>query len=136
MLSLLFNTLSRFVIDFLPRSNCLLISRLQSPSAVILRAQEEEICHYFHLFPFCLLWNDEAVCHDLSCCCCCFLIFSFNRAFSLTSFTLIRSFFSFLLLSAIRVVSYTYLGLLITSHRNISIYTPGQCLFHLSSLIT
>ena len=36
MMSLLFNTLSRFVIAFLPRSKCLLISRLQSPSAVIL----------------------------------------------------------------------------------------------------
>ena len=35
MLSLLFITLSRFVITFLPRSNCLLISWLQSPSAVI-----------------------------------------------------------------------------------------------------
>ena len=34
--SMLFNTLSRFVIDFLPRSNHLLISWLQSPSAVIL----------------------------------------------------------------------------------------------------
>ena len=32
---LLFNTLSRFVIAFLPRSKCLLISWLQSPSAVI-----------------------------------------------------------------------------------------------------
>ena len=36
MLSLLFNTLSRFVIAFLPRSKHLLISWLQSPSAVIL----------------------------------------------------------------------------------------------------
>ena len=35
VISLLLNTLSRFVIAFLPRSNCLLISRLQSPSAVI-----------------------------------------------------------------------------------------------------
>ena len=34
--SLLFNMLSRFVIAFLPRSKCLLISWLQSPSAVIL----------------------------------------------------------------------------------------------------
>ena len=33
---LLFNTLSRFVIAFLLRSNCLLISWLQSPSVVIL----------------------------------------------------------------------------------------------------
>ena len=36
VMSLLFNTLSRFVIAFLPRSNGLLISRLQSPSEVIL----------------------------------------------------------------------------------------------------
>ena len=36
MMSLLFNTLSRFIIFFLPRSKCLLISWLQSPSAVIL----------------------------------------------------------------------------------------------------
>ena len=35
VMSLLFNMLSRFVIAFLPRSNCLLISWLQSPSTVI-----------------------------------------------------------------------------------------------------
>ena len=36
VISLLFNVLSRLVITFLPRSKCLLISWLQSPSAVIL----------------------------------------------------------------------------------------------------
>ena len=36
VMSLLFNMLSRVVITFLPRSKCLLISWLQSPSAVIL----------------------------------------------------------------------------------------------------
>ena len=36
VMSLLFNMLSRLVIAFLPRSKCLLISWLQSPSAVIL----------------------------------------------------------------------------------------------------
>ena len=36
VMSLLFNMLSRFVTAFLPRSQCLLISWLQSPSAVIL----------------------------------------------------------------------------------------------------
>ena len=36
VISLLFNMLSRLVIDFLPRSNCHLISWLQSLSAVIL----------------------------------------------------------------------------------------------------
>ena len=35
VMSVLFNMLSRLVIDFLPRSKCLLISWLQSPSAVI-----------------------------------------------------------------------------------------------------
>ena len=34
-MSLLFNMLSRLVITFLPRSKCLLISWLQSPSAEI-----------------------------------------------------------------------------------------------------
>ena len=37
---LLFNMLSRFVIDFLPRSKCLLISLLQSPSSVILEPKK------------------------------------------------------------------------------------------------
>ena len=40
VMSLLFNMLSRLVIAFLPRSNCLLISWLQSPSAVILEPKK------------------------------------------------------------------------------------------------
>ena len=52
--SLLFNTLSRFVIAFLPRSKRLLLSWLQSPSAVF-GAQENNIYHCFHCFPICLL---------------------------------------------------------------------------------
>ena len=40
VMSLLFNMLSRFVIAFLPRSKHLLISRLQSPSAVILEPKK------------------------------------------------------------------------------------------------
>ena len=47
VMSLLSNTLSRFVIAFLPRSKCLLISRLQSQSAVDFGAQENKICHHF-----------------------------------------------------------------------------------------
>ena len=45
--SLLFNMLSRLVITFLPRSKCLLISWLQSPSAVILELKKMKsvICH-------------------------------------------------------------------------------------------
>ena len=64
VMSLLFNMLSRFVIAFLPRSKCLLISWLQSLSTMILEpkniksvtvyidfgTQEHKICHCF-LFP-------------------------------------------------------------------------------------
>ena len=40
IISLLFNMQSRFVIAFLPRNKCLLISWLQSPSAVILKSKK------------------------------------------------------------------------------------------------
>ena len=40
VISLLFNMLSRLVITFLPRSKCLFISWLQSPSAVILEPKK------------------------------------------------------------------------------------------------
>ena len=51
LMSLLFNMLSRLVITFLPRSKCLLISWLQSPSAVILEPPKNKVCHCFHCFP-------------------------------------------------------------------------------------
>ena len=50
VMSLLFNMLSRFVITFLPKSKRLLISWLQSPSAVILEPQNT-LSHCFHCFP-------------------------------------------------------------------------------------
>ena len=40
IMSLLFNMLSKLVIVFLPRSKCLLISWLQSPSIVILESKK------------------------------------------------------------------------------------------------
>ena len=48
-MSLLLNMLSRLVITFLPRSKRLLISWLQSPSAVILEPRKI-VCHCFHCF--------------------------------------------------------------------------------------
>ena len=42
VMSLFFHMLSRFVIAFLPRRKCLLISRLQSPSAVILKPRKRK----------------------------------------------------------------------------------------------
>ena len=71
------------------------------------RAQEEEICHCFHLLPLYLSWSDGTGCHDIS-----FLILSFKPAFSFSSFTFIKNLFSSSSLSAIRVSS-AYLKLLI-----------------------
>ena len=53
VMSLLFNMLSRLVIAFLPRSKHLLISWLQSPSAVILEPKKIKsmtVCIFSHLF--------------------------------------------------------------------------------------
>ena len=49
VMCLFFNILSRLVIAFLPRSKCLLISWLQSPSAVILEPNKVSYC--FHCSP-------------------------------------------------------------------------------------
>ena len=51
-----FNMLSRFVIVFLSRSKCFLISLLQSPSTVTLE-HKKIICHCFHCFPIYLPWR-------------------------------------------------------------------------------
>ena len=52
VMSLLFNTLSRFVIAFLPRSKCLLISWLQSLSTVILEPPKIKSLTVSTLSPF------------------------------------------------------------------------------------
>ena len=65
-MALLFNMLSRLVITFLPRSKHLLISWLQSPSAVILEPPKNKVCHCFHCFPIYLPWSDGTGCHGLS----------------------------------------------------------------------
>ena len=61
---LLFNTPLKFVMAFLPRSNCLLISCLQSPRRGNLSL--------FHLFPFYFPGSNGAKCYDLR-----FLMFCF-----------------------------------------------------------
>ena len=65
VMSLLFNTLSWLVIAFLPWSKHLLISWLQSPSAVILEPPQNKVSHCFHCFPIYLPWSDGTGCHDL-----------------------------------------------------------------------
>ena len=65
-------------------------------------AQEEEICHYFHLFP--------SICHEvMGPCFFSYLVLSW--LFHSSSFTLDKRLFSSSSLSAIRVVSSTYLRL-------------------------
>ena len=60
VMCLLFNMLSRFVIAFLPRSKCLFISWLQSPSTVILKPRKISLS-LFPLFPhlFVMKWWDQ-----------------------------------------------------------------------------
>ena len=98
--------LFRFVVAFLPRSKHLLISWLQSLSLVTL--EPKKICHCFYFFPFYLPLSDGTRCHDLV-----FWMLSFKPVFSLSSFTLIKRLFSSSSLSAIKVVSFGYLRLLI-----------------------
>ena len=66
VMSLLFNKLSKLVITLLPRSKHLLISWLQSPSAVILKPPKNKVSHCFHCVPIYLPWIDGTRCHDLS----------------------------------------------------------------------
>ena len=106
-MSLLFNILSRFVIAFLPNSKSFNFMAAVTVCSDF-GAQENKICHCFQFFPFYLLWSGGARYHDLS-----FLNVGFQPAFSLSSFTLIKSLFSSSLFSAIRVVSSAYLKLLI-----------------------
>jgi len=108
IISLLFHMLSRFVIAFLPRSKHLLISWLQSPSAVILETRKIKsvTVSIFSL----------SICHEVMRLDAMILVFwmlSFMPAFSLSSFTFIKRLFSCSSLSAIRVESSVYLRLLI-----------------------
>ena len=66
VISLLFNMLSRFVIAFLPRRQCLLISWLQSPPTVILELKKIKSVTISIVFSPHLPWSDGTRCHDLS----------------------------------------------------------------------
>ena len=98
IMSLLFNTLSRLVITFLPRSRNLLISWLQSPSAVILEPPKIKSDTVSTVSP--------SICHEVMGPDAMILVFwmSFKPTFSLSSFTFIKRLFSSSSLSAIRVV--------------------------------
>ena len=62
-----FYMLSSLAIAFLPRSRCLLISWLQSPSVSDFGAPpKNKVCHCLHCFPIYWPWSDGTGCHDLS----------------------------------------------------------------------
>ena len=108
VMSLLLNMLSRLVITFLPRSKHLLISWLQSTSAVILEPPKIKSLTVSIISP--------SICHEVmgpDAMIFIFWMLSFKPAFSLSSFTFTKRLFSSSLLSAIRVVSSAYLRLLI-----------------------
>ena len=100
--------LSRLVIAFLPRSKCLLISWLQSPSAAILEPKKVKSVTVSIVSPS--VWHEVM---GLVVMILVFWMLSFKPIFSLSSFTFIKRLFSSSLLSAIRVVSSAYLRLLI-----------------------
>ena len=106
-MSLLFNILSRFVVVFLPRNSCLLISWPQSPSAVILKPRKRKSV-ITSTFPPSICYAVMGVDAMILI----FLIFSLKPALSLSFFNLIKRLFSSSLLPAIRVVSSAYLRLL------------------------
>ena len=62
---LLFNTLSRLLIAFLPRSKHLLNFMAAVTICSAFGAQENWVCHCFHCFPIYLPWSDGTRCHDL-----------------------------------------------------------------------
>ena len=88
VISLYFNMLSMLAIAFLPRSKCLLISSVQSPSAVIFGAQENKVT---------VSIVSPSICHEVMGLDAMILVFwmlSFKPTFSLSSFTFIRRLFS------------------------------------------
>ena len=105
---LLFNMLSRLVIAILPRSKCLSISWLHSPSAVIMEPKKIKFVTVSIVSP--------PICHKVMGLDAMILVFwmlCFKPTVSLSSFTFFKRLFSFSLLYAIKVVSSVYLELLI-----------------------
>ena len=108
VMSLLFNTLSRFVIAFLPRRKSALISWLQSLFIVILEPKK--------ITSVTASTSSPSVCHELMGPDAMILVFwmlSFKPALLLCCFILIKRLFSSSSLSATRVVSSVYLQLVI-----------------------
>ena len=99
-MSLLFNMLSKFVIAFLPRSKCLLISWQKLPSPAVLKPKKIKSLAVSIVSP--------SICHkamELDAMILVLWMLSFKPAFLFFFFTFINRLFSFSLLSALKVVS-------------------------------
>ena len=108
VMSLLFNMQSRLVIVFIPRSKRLLISWLQSSSALILEPKKINSVAVSIVSP--------SICHEVmgpDTMIFVFWMVSIKPAFSLSSFTFFKRLFSSSLLSAIREITSAYLKLLL-----------------------
>ena len=114
VMSLLFNMLSNLIIAFLPRSRCLLISWLHSPSAMILEPKKIKSLTVSTVSSS--IYDEVMGPHAMILV---FWMLSFKPTFSLFSFTFIKRLFSSSFLSAIRMVSSAYLRLLIFFPRNL-----------------
>ena len=88
-------------------------------------AQENKICPCFHFFPICheVMGTDAMILV--------FCMLGFKPTFSLSSFTFIKRFFSFSLLSAIRVVSSAYLRLIFLPAVLIPVCGSSSLAFHM-----
>ena len=104
-MSLFSNMLAGFVMAFLPRSKCLLISWLQSQSAVILQTPKIKSVTVSTV--------SSSICHEVMGLDTMILVFWMLSFKPTSSFTFIKRLFSSSSLSAVRVVSSAYLRLLI-----------------------
>ena len=128
-----FNMLSMLVITFLPRSKHLLISWLQSPSAVILEPPKIKSLTVSIVSP--------SICHEVMGPDAMILVFwmlTFKPTFSVFSFTFIKRLFSSSLISAIKGGTSAYLRLLIVFQQpwfQIALYPVWHfswCTLHIS----
>ena len=94
-------------ITFLPRSKCLLISWLQSPSTVILEPRKIKSATVSTVALFSMKWWDQMPWSSFSEC------WALSQHFSLSSFKFIKRHFSSSSISGIRVVLSVYLRLLV-----------------------
>ena len=126
VMSLLLNTVSRFVIVFLPKNKHILSSLLQLLSSVLLEFKKIKSVTASTFSP--------SLCHEVmgpDAMILGFLMLIFKPAFSLSSFTLIKRFFSSSSLAAIKVSWSAYVRLLMFPQILIKAWDSSSLAFHM-----